>query len=47
MFNEKKKVQKAFNTISDHIETLNLSEAEKRNLKGLLLNIKIRTGVAW
>lgn len=42
MFNKKKKVRKAFNTISDHIVTLNLSETEKRKMQGLLLNMRIR-----
>lgn len=46
MFNKKKKLQKSFNDINKHIDSLTLSEEEKRNLKGLLLNIKIRTGVA-
>lgn len=42
MFNKKKKVREAFNTINDHIETLNLSEVEKRKMQGLLLNVRIR-----
>ncbi|MGV3189893.1 hypothetical protein [Streptococcus sp. 11273D007BT] len=46
MFNKKKKLQKSFNDINNHIDSLALSDQEKRNLKGLLLNIKIRTGVA-
>lgn len=46
MFNKKKKLQKSFNNINKHIDGLTLSDQEKRNLKGLLLNVKIRTGVA-
>ncbi|CRS95810.1 hypothetical protein [Streptococcus equi] len=46
MFNKKKKVQKSFETISEHIDSTTLSGDEKRNLKGLLRNVKIRTGVA-
>lgn len=46
MFNKKKKLQKSINDINQHIDSLALSDQEKRNLKGLLLNIKIRTGVA-
>ena len=46
MFNKKKKLQKSFNDINQLIDRLALSDQEKRNLKGLLLNIKIRTGVA-
>ena len=42
MFNKKEKVRKAFNAISDHIETLNLSEVEKQKMQGLLLNVRIR-----
>ncbi|HEQ8383865.1 hypothetical protein Javan150_0009 [Streptococcus phage Javan150] len=46
MFNKKKKLQKSFNDINKRIDSLTLSDQEKRNLKGLLLNVKIRTGVA-
>ncbi|HEK9993504.1 TPA: hypothetical protein TT573_000575 [Streptococcus equi subsp. zooepidemicus] len=46
MFNKKKKLQKSFNNINKHIDSLTLSEQEKRNLKGLLRNVKIRVGVA-
>ncbi|KXT73374.1 hypothetical protein STRDD10_01566 [Streptococcus sp. DD10] len=46
MFNKKEKLQKSFNNINQHIDSLTLSDEEKRNLKGLLLNVKIRSGVA-
>lgn len=45
MFNKTKRVQKSFDNINKHIEGLDLSDREKHNLKGLLLNVKIRTGV--
>lgn len=46
MFSKKKTVQESFREISTHIDRLMLPDSEKRNLKGLLTNIKIRTGVA-
>lgn len=46
MFNKKKKLQKSFNNINKYIDSLTLSEQEKRNLKGLLRNVKIRIRVA-
>ena len=46
MFKRKSNVTESFNTIDNHIDSLMLSDREKRNLKGLLLNVKIRTGVA-
>ncbi|MGT2683414.1 hypothetical protein [Streptococcus porci] len=46
MFNKKKKLQKSFKTINKHIDSLTLSDEEKRNLKGLLRNVKVRTEVA-
>lgn len=46
MFNKKKRLQKSFNNINKHIDSLTLSDDEKRNLKGLLRNVKIRTEVA-
>lgn len=47
MFNKKKKVQKAFDTIANHIDSLyeSLSYEQYSNLHGLLNNIKDRTGV--
>ncbi|MED5890422.1 hypothetical protein VYH85_07385 [Streptococcus anginosus] len=42
MFNKKKRVEKAFELIAIFIDKCNLSETEKRNLKGLLMNIKSR-----
>lgn len=47
MFNKKKKVQKAFKTISGHIDSQYtiLSHEEWKNLHGLLNLIKIKTGV--
>lgn len=47
MFNKKKKVQKAFDTIANHIDGLyeSLDYEQYNNLHGLLNNIKNRTGV--
>ncbi|WP_247938719.1 hypothetical protein [Streptococcus anginosus] len=42
MFNKKKSLQKAFELIAKTINKSNLSDAEKHNLKGLLMNIKSR-----
>lgn len=44
MFNRKKKVQKAFKEIRTYIDDSRLSDEDKVNLKGLLLNVKIRAG---
>ncbi|WP_431031721.1 hypothetical protein [Streptococcus anginosus] len=46
MFNKKKRVEKAFELITIFIDKCNLSETEKRNLKGLLMNIKNRMEAA-
>lgn len=46
MFNRKKKVQKAFNEIKSYIDDSTLSDMDKLALKGLLLNVKQRSGVA-
>lgn len=40
MFNRKRSVKNAFDTIENHINKLQLSEQEKRRLQNLLLNIK-------
>lgn len=46
MFNKKKSLQKAFELIAIFIDKCNLSETEKCNLKGLLMNIRSRMEVA-
>lgn len=46
MFNKKKRVEKAFELIAKFIDKCNLSETEKRNLRGLLMNIRSRMEAA-
>lgn len=45
MIIKNKKLQNSFQNINNYIDILTLSEDEKRNLKGLLNNVKIRIGV--
>ncbi len=42
MLDKEKRVEKAFELIAKTINKSNLSDAEKHNLKGLLMNIKSR-----
>ncbi|VUX01030.1 Uncharacterised protein [Streptococcus constellatus] len=42
MLDKEKRIEKAFKLIAKFIDKCNLSETEKRNLKGLLMNIKSR-----
>lgn len=46
MFNKEKRIEKAFELIAIFIDKCNLSETEKCNLKGLLMNIRSRMEVA-
>lgn len=44
MFNKKTRVQKAFKIIAQFIDKANISDQEKKRLKGLLSNVEIYSG---
>ncbi|MCW0993109.1 hypothetical protein OJ599_03585 [Streptococcus anginosus] len=46
MLDKEKRIEKAFELIAIFIDKCNLSEIEKRNLKGLLMNIRSRMEIA-